>query len=425
MQNMLEILENSYKLFPNDVALKDEKKEYTYRQLHELAVRFGNLLNRYGKNRPIIVSSERDVRCIVLFWGILYSGNFYVPINKKDNEHKMNSIINTYKIPLIVSCESDSSLVELAKSRNIDYKCFEEMLFEIFNSDSFDSKNTLALQISEEGGDISEDRTAYMVFTSGSTGMPNGVIKKHRSVVRFVESFCKIFPIQQGEIFGNQAEFDYDVAAKDIYLSAYTGGKLTVIPRKCFLMPVKLVPFLEDENVSVLIWAAAAVRFLAEQHCLEKGNGRVGVKKVYFSGEALPGEIIKKLAAHLPRTQFVNLYAPSEVTGNCLYYIINNNNIPHRLPLGRPFPNMEVFLLNENGELANEGEKGEIYIKGPFVASGYYMKNELTKEKFCQNPLHDKYIDIVYKTGDLALWQAMNFSFWEERTIRLSLWDTE
>ncbi len=127
------------------------------------------------------------------------------------------------------------------------------------------------------------------------------------------------------------------------------------------------------------------------------------IKKVLFSGEALPVKILIAWKAYLPMAMYVNLYAPSEVTGNCLYYVIEEMLADdEKIPLGKAFPNMEVMILNDSQRPIQEGEIGEIYVRGSFLSSGYYGDFQKTGQAYVQNPLNDKYIDLVYKTGDLA-----------------------
>lgn len=389
----LSFLEKAQKEAGKKEALMDEKQSYSYDEVRSYALKVGGGIRKWNQTRkPVVVLSERDIRCVVMFWGVLYSGNFYVPLNYKNNKGIFKDLLENIKPVGILSCERDEEVENICRELGIQYDYFEQMCF-------YEEDKSLLEQ------NILDEDPAYMVFTSGSTGLPKGVVKTHRSIVKFVESFTETFSIGQEDVFGNQAEFDYDVAAKDIYLSVCAKAKLAVIPKKCFLMPVKLMQYLEEKNVNTLIWSVAAMRFVVKSECLKKYAENVNIEKVFFSGEVLSQDEIKHWVTYLPNALYVNLYAPSEVTGNCLYYIVDNANVPKRLPLGKAFRNIEVMLINEEKGLVKEGELGEICVRGGFLSSGYYADEEKTKEKYIQNPLHQNYIDLVYRTGDMAKYE--------------------
>jgi acyl-CoA synthetase (AMP-forming)/AMP-acid ligase II len=125
----------------------------------------------------------------------------------------------------------------------------------------------------------------------------------------------------------------------------------------------------------------------------------------------MPGECISYWKKSLPKATFVNLYAPSEVTGNCLYHIVDKEAVEGILPLDSTFPNIDVIIIKDNGELANDGEKGQIYVRGSFVAQGYLGDLKKTGTCFIQNPLHNDFPDTVYKTGDYVLKKGKELYF--------------
>lgn len=389
-QTVLHFLEDTYNRQKEQTAVFDDIHRFTYQELRRNALKIANYILEWNcRKRGIIVLSERDARCVVMFWGILYSGNFYVPINYKANKGVFREMLDKIRPAGILCCDEDEEIKELCDERNIKYACFGQMVSGQTEYGIPDIR-------------ILESDPAYMVFTSGSTGIPKGIIKSHHSVVSFVNSFFNVFSIQQENVFGNQAGFDYDVAAKDIYLSAAAGAGLGIIPGKCFLMPVKLMQYLQKWKISTLVWAAAAVRLVAKSGALEKYYKKLQINKVFFSGEELAQKELCPWVHFLPDVLYVNLYAPSEVTGNCLYYKVDNQHIPSKLPLGVPFDNTEILLLNEDMKPVGENEEGEICVRGPFLSMGYYADLEQTREKFIQNPMHNDYIDYIYRTGDIA-----------------------
>ncbi|MCR5006660.1 MAG: AMP-binding protein, partial [Clostridiales bacterium] len=127
------------------------------------------------------------------------------------------------------------------------------------------------------------------------------------------------------------------------------------------------------------------------------------VRKVLFSGEVMPEKHLRQWMEKLPEAEFVNLYGPTEITCNCTYHRIDRTReYQGTIPIGRAFPNEEVFLLEGSKKVEEPGQTGEICVSGTALALGYYNAPEQTKKAFVQNPLQDRYPEIIYRTGDLA-----------------------
>jgi len=244
----------------------------------------------------------------------------------------------------------------------------------------------------------------YINFTSGSTGVPKGVTVSHRSVLDFIPQFAEIFGITQNDILGNQAPFDFDVSVKDLYTALYTGAKVQIIPRAYFSQPTKLMDYLADHEVTILVWAVSAMCFVS---IMNGFSYRIPsrVRQVLFSGEVMPIKHLMKWKSALPHARFVNLYGPTEITCNCTYAILPDRDFApdEALPIGCAFPNEKVFLLDENDALVTvPGQAGEICVSGTALALGYYADPVRTAQAFTQNPLNTNWYERIYRTGDLA-----------------------
>lgn len=388
--NILDYFEESVNQNPFKTAVLDSKYSYSYQELQDTAKRIAMNFTNHNK-KPIIVLCKRQVQCIALFWGIIYSGNFYVPLDDKIPLDRLDSIIESTESNDIVVFDNSAKIQNFCKSRTLNFWNIDSLLDNTLVDDNkLLSIRRLMLDIDP----------LYMVYTSGSTGKPKGVIKTQRSMICFMNSFHQTFSLDADDVLGNQANFDFDVAAKDIFLSVYLGSTMVIIPKLCFTIPKELISFLNTHKVTTLIWAVAAVRFVANSGILEKERP-LFLKRVFFSGEILQPNDLRKWYKHLNDVTYVNLYAPSEVTGNCLYYIVEDIEHIQHIPLGKTFPNINIMILNGGHKIEN-GEIGEILVRGSFLASGYYNNPEQTAQNFVQNPLNKNYPEIVYKTGDLA-----------------------
>lgn len=252
------------------------------------------------------------------------------------------------------------------------------------------------------GGHIDVD-PLYVMFTSGSTGTPKGIAVSHRSVIDFIGEFVGLFGIDETDVIGNQAPFDFDVSVKDIYSTVAVGATMQIVPKKCFSFPMPLMDFLVERKVTTLIWAVSALCIISTYRGFSYKTPH-DIKRVLFSGEAMPIKHLKIWQKALPETLFFNLYEPTEITCNCTYYVVPQGVFDKDvLPVGTPFPNEKVFLLNDNGEgLSAHDTVGEISVSGTALSLGYYNNRLETAKAFVQNPLNSSYNEVIYKTGDLG-----------------------
>ena len=399
MKTILEYLENSEKKHNSKVAVIDETGRYTYKELVENSKKIGSgILEKIDKGNPVPVLMEKGKETLSTFFGIVYAGCFYCLLNPSLPETRLKNIINTLNAKYIVTDQEHSELA--TKLVNKDYILLEE---DLKNTDINQTKLNLIRQ------EILDVDPLYANFTSGSTGIPKGVVVGNRSVIDFIDNFTNIFNINENDIIGNQAPFDFDVSVKDIYSSISKGATLVIIPKRLFSLPVKLLDFICENKVTTLIWAVSALCLITTFHGLDYKTPE-SVNKILFSGEVMPIKHIKQWIEHLPNAMFVNLYGPTEITCNCTYHIVDKSlNYEKSIPIGKHFPNEEVFLLNDKNELIKDtGKTGEICVKGTCLALGYYNNEEQTSKSFIQNPLNPNYIDIIYKTGDLGEYDENN-----------------
>ncbi len=398
MKNVLEYLENTAKKNKEKIAIIEEEKQCTYNKLLENSKKVGSGIYKYVRPRmPAAVLMEKGINAIYSFFGSIYAGGFYTLLNPELPETRLKKIIeitktnviitdnNNYELALKITGEKDSSNVKILK--------IEDLLNENIDEEKLKEIRDNALDIDP----------LYANFTSGSTGEPKGVVVSHRSVIDFINIFTEKFNINENDIIGNQAPFDFDVSVKDIYSSIKTGATLVIVPKKLFSAPAQLLDYICENKVTTLIWAVSALCLITTFHGLDY-KVPTSVNKILFSGEVMPLKHIKQWIEHLPDATFVNLYGPTEITCNCAYHIIDKN-LPYegQIPIGKHFDNEEILLLDENNKLIVEaGKTGEICVRGTALALGYYNNQEQTNKSFVQNPLNNSYIEMIYKTGDLG-----------------------
>lgn len=392
MKNILEYLEQSALKYPDKVAVRDPQAMDTYTMLRDNARRAGSYFVRYeSTRRPVAVFMEKSVRVLELFMGIVYSGNFYVLIDPNFPVERINRILDVLNPLCVVTIEDN-----IHKLYETDYK------------GNIVLENEADAEIDENALDIIRNKMMetdplYGIFTSGSTGVPKCVLVGHSSVIDFINVFTDTFNITEADIIGNQAPFDFDVSVKDIYSCLKTGATLVLIPKSYFMFPMTIMDWLYENKVTTLIWAVSALCLLNRLHGL-KYKQLDELKKILFSGEAMPLKQLRQWREYYPEAMFVNLYGPTEITCNCTYEIIDREyDDGDKLPIGKVFDNERVFLLSDNDEMITEtGITGEICVSGRCLALGYYNNEEANAKAFTANPANKLYYERIYRTGDLG-----------------------
>lgn len=393
-KSVLEYLEESTQRDPDKTAFADEKKSNSYREIQERARRAGSALaKRVPPRTPVPVLMEKGVDTMAAFLGTGYAGCFYVLLDRTQPPARLNTILKTLDSPVLLTHPEYGDL-----ARKLEFS--GDILF-LEELEREEPEEAILAAVREQALDTDP---LYGIFTSGSTGVPKGVVVGHRSVLDFIDCFTDLFGITSDDIIGNQAPFDFDVSVKDIYSTLKAGATMEIIPKKYFAFPAELLDYICDRNVTTLIWAVSALCLITT---LKGGlDYRVPsqLKRVMFSGEAMPVSHLNEWRRHLPDTIFVNLYGPTEITCNCAYYIVDREYAPgEALPMGHPFPNEKVFLLDEeNREVTRTGQLGELCVAGTALSLGYYNNPDATAKAFVQNPLNPRYLEPIYRTGDLA-----------------------
>lgn len=396
INNVLEFLCESAKKYPDKVAFADETESITYKQLVFEARKIASgIAKKVAPRTPVAVLGEKSVRVVKMFFACVFAGCFYVPLNPLHPEERRKRILDTLKNPLVLVNEESIGLLP----EGVD----EESVVLFKDIEGSEVDELLLQNIAKGHVDIDP---LYVMFTSGSTGTPKGIAVSHRSVIDFIGEFTDVFGISDCDVIGNQAPFDFDVSVKDIYSTIRCGATMQIIPKKKFSFPTILIDHLIERKVTTLVWAVSALCILSTFRAFQYKIPQT-INKILFSGEVMPIKHLNVWRQAFPNATFVNLYGPTEITCNCTYFVLPQDFTQDSLPIGKAFKNEKVFLLDENDRLVTAvGEAGEVCVSGTCLSLGYYNNKTETAKAFVQNPLNDAYLETIYRTGDLAHYEA-------------------
>lgn len=394
--NVLGYLKKTLLKRGDKTAIIDGDIIYTFGDLEKYSRKIASLIIKRKDvfKCPVAVYLPSKSAMLISFLGILYSGNFYVPLDTKLPGEKIKSIINNLEPLFIITSKENKEKVEALQVMKDDIILIEDAFVELpENSDEIIQKRLDTLIDSDP---------LYIMYTSGSTGDPKGVVITHKSVINYIDWAVNCFGIDENTIIGNQAPFYFDISSQDIYLCLAAGASLVIIPEEFFIFPPKLLEYIAKQKVNFICWVPSVVINIANMKLLESIDINC-LKKITVLGEVMPTKHFNYWRKYIPGAMYVNLYGPTEATIACTHYILDREfNDKEPLPIGKKCHNYDILILNEEKKLTKKNEIGELCVRGISLAAGYWNNTEKTKAAFVQNPLNDRYPEIIYKTGDLV-----------------------
>lgn len=396
--NVLEYLEQSVDRFADKVAFANESEGYTFKQVYEHARAIGSFIqSKNFYNKPVVVFMKKHPNTINAFFGVIYSGNYYVPLDDEMPRHRIELIFDTLAPGLIICDDETRKIVE-----SFDYKG-DVYLYEDISKNEINNEALMKIRDRQIDTD-----PIYIVFTSGSTGIPKGVMACHRSVIDYIEHLCDVLKFDENTIFGNQTPLYFDACLKEIYPTLKYGATTYIIPKQYFMFPIKLVEFLNEYKINTVCWVVSALTMISSFQTFKTIVPKY-LRTVAFASEVFPIKQFNLWKEAVPDARYINLYGPTEATGICCYYEVDRDfELDEVMPVGRPFKNTDIILLDENNKVPPHGEQGEICVRGTCLTLGYYKNKEKTDEAFVQNPLNDLYPEIIYRTGDIGKYNSRN-----------------
>lgn len=392
--NILEYLDHSARRVPDKLAFGGIREEdgVTFRQVQENSQAIGSYLSAQGLwKEPVVVFMNRHPSAVVAFLGVLQGGCYYVPIDEEMPRIRIDLILKNLH-PRAILC--DATTVDMARTFDFDGSLW---LYDELVKTPVDGE-----ALAQVRSHTIDTDPVYVFFTSGSTGIPKGVAGCHRALIHYIEQLSDILELNEDTVFGNQTPLYFDASLKDIFPTLKFGATAYIMPKSMFKFPMQTLEFVTSRHINTLCWVVSALTMLSAFGALQE-MPPTELKTVAFVGEVFPIKQFNIWKRTLPDTRFTNLYGPTEGTGVCCYYHVEREfALDEAIPIGRPFPNTDVFLLTDQNTLAGPGEQGEICIRGTAVSLGYINDPERTASAFVQNPLNPSWPELIYRTGDIG-----------------------
>jgi surfactin family lipopeptide synthetase A len=366
-----------------------EDQQLTYRELNARANQLAHHLRKLGVGPEVLVGIciERSLEMLVGLLGILKAGGAYVPLEPEYPGERLSFMLEDTKAPVLLTQEHLRTKIPEHKAETI----FLDSCWEVIAKENQENLSN----------ETSTENLAYVMYTSGATGKPKGVMISHHNVVGFLHSFKQVTLEGEKRIGTSVATFSFDVSVEEIFSTLCFGGTVHLVSPECSTNVEYFANYLVDNHITMTYILPDLLRGVASH--LEDMTDRMNLKCVITGLAPKKESLLQSIRNVSDQIRILNAYGPTEVTYGATAFEFLWANKPDRdVPIGRPFPNYEVYIVNSNLQPVPIGVVGELLIGGVGLARGYLNRPELTAEKFIPHPFSDKPGARVYKTGDLC-----------------------
>ncbi|GGG69762.1 non-ribosomal peptide synthetase [Paenibacillus radicis (ex Gao et al. 2016)] len=376
---------------PQAVAVMAEDGELTYAELNQRSNRMAQAIRKQGVKREerVAVVMDRSLKMMIAIFGVLKAGGAYVPVAPGLPTERIRYMLDNSGAKLVLTKGKGPEGLETL------VPCID--VHEALSQEQDDSPVEK----------LHDSRSlAYVLYTSGSTGLPKGVMIEHHSVVNRIGWMQKQYGLDASGVILQKTPITFDVSVWELFWWSFAGAKLVLLPPGGEKNPALMMDTIVRYGVTTMHFVPSMLHLFLEHPGLLRGEARLeSLRHVFASGEALTADQVQRFRERIGSpcdTRLVNLYGPTEATVDVTYYDCSDGDIPIQVPIGKPIDNTSLYIMSEGGKLQPVGIAGELCISGAGLARGYIGQPDLTAEKFVDNPYAAG--SLMYRTGDLARW---------------------
>ena len=372
---------------PQAVALHCGAQQLTYSELDARSNQLARHLQALGAGPEINIALclDRSTDLVVSLLAILKSGAAYLPLDPAYPKDRIAFILDDAQSPIVLT--HSALLSSLPTSAGKKLVCIDT-----------DARRIAGLSSQSLAACPSPHDSAYLLYTSGSTGQPKGVQIEHGALSNFLFSMQREPGLDSQDTLVAVTTLSFDIAGLEIYLPLITGARVVLATRQQATDPLQLAALLESSHATVMQATPATWRML-----IDSGWAGRSSLRILCGGEALPADLARQLRSRC--ASLWNMYGPTETTVWSSVYPVTSD-LEGVTPIGHPIANTQFYILDAHRQLTPPGVPGELYIGGKGLARGYFRRPELTAEKFVANPFSPSDSPRLYRTGDLARWRS-------------------
>jgi len=402
-------LDHSAQTRAEHIAVEEpEGATITYRELAALSDQLRYRLHHLGVRRGdrVGIYMKKSIEAVAAIFGILKAGAAYVPVDPSAPASRNAYIMSNCGVKAVIM---EQRYEEKFRAEFTPKEGFPQMLLLEDTGGGAYLRQTLEDEQQKNAAPITAsvnsapDDLAYILYTSGSTGLPKGVMLSHLNATSFVDWCSQAFAPNADDRFSSHAPFHFDLSILDIYLCLKHGGTLVLIAEELGKAPGKLAPFISEKKISTWYSTPAILSLLAQYGKMEQYDYSA-LRTVFFAGEVFPVKHLRALKKLWLHPRYFNLYGPTE-TNVCTWYEIPKE-IPEArtdpFPIGRACSNVATKVFDEHGHEVASGQEGELCVTGDGVMQGYWNLPERTAQSFIEDHKGRRW----YKTGDIVIENA-------------------
>ncbi|MEG4144508.1 amino acid adenylation domain-containing protein [Microcoleus sp. Pol12B5] len=380
-----QLFEEQAERSPNRIAAVCENEQITYSELNARANQIAHYLQQLGVKPEVIVGLcvDRSLEAIAGILGILKAGGAYLPLDPAMPKERLALMLQNAQTPVLLT---QQHLIKSLPETQAYIVCLDTDI------PSFSPTNFVS---------ASGENLAYIIYTSGSTGTPKGVAIEHRQLLNYLHGIQEKLNLPSGANYATVSTFAADLGKTVIFPALCSGGCLHIISQERATDPQAIAAYFQQHSIDCLKIVPSHLKALLSA---SNASQILPKKRLILGGEPLMWNLIETIQKYNPDCSIFNHYGPTETTVGVLTYQVRmqGDRISETVPLGRPLPNTQIYLLDSHLQPVPVGVAGELYIAGAGLARCYLNQPELTAEKFICNSFTQEPETRLYKTGDLA-----------------------